>query len=514
MPDVPLTRRSLLTASGTICAAAAGLTAAPTRSAAAPSAATLPSDPFTLGVASGDVRPDAVVLWTRLSPAPTEPGLGMTGQGPLLVSWQLATTPDGLDHAPLACGRTVALPEHAWSVHVDVAGLRPDRPYFYRFRAEGWTSPVGRTRTAPVPSARRSVRFAVLSCQNLAKPGSGQFYLNGVADIAARDDLDFVLHLGDYIYEFGRAGHIPPAPCVTLEDYRRRYGQYKSLADLRALHARFPVYGVPDDHEFFDNVFGGDPLMTDADRERFSNALQAYWENMPVRGGPPRWDAAARRLHLPLHRYVRWGRELDLLLVDDRQYRTPDSTILGAGQLDWLLAGVAGSHATWTAIGSGVPVSWFPEFPGAGDKWTGYEQDRSRLTDALAARLAARPHRPFNPVVLSGDIHRALVTHVRRRQDAGAELVATEFVGAPTTSNSNVDFARNADTGAFRGQYAYLADGALQAYRGYLDCAVSSTSWTTTYVLGNQIEEPGGTVTPFDRWQLPVDAPVGSVRRL
>jgi alkaline phosphatase D len=509
-----ISRRQFLAASGAVGAAAVGLATPPWAQASAATVEGLPSDPFTLGVASGDALPGAVVIWTRLTTAPTEPGLGMTGVGPVAVDWEVAATPRELGASPLAAGTVLADPADAWSVHVDVTGLRPDGTYYYRFRAGGWTSPVGVTRTTPVPSASRPARFAVISCENLAKPGGGQFYFNGVSHIAGRDDLDFVVLLGDYIYEFGRPAHIPSRPCVSLEDYRRRYGEYKSRESLRAMHSRLPVYAVPDDHELWDNVLGGDPGMSPDDRQRLGNALQAFWENMPLRGGPPRWDEATGRMHLPLHRRVTWGSNLELLLVDDRQYRTEGTTILGAEQMDWLLDAVAGSHATWTAIGSGVPVSWFPRFPGAGDKWTGYDADRSALTDALSSRLAARARRPFNPVVLSGDIHRGVVTHVRRRQDEGSALVATEFVGPPMTSNSGRDFAEYADAGAFRAQYAYESGGALQSFRGYLDCAVTSSDWTSSFVLGDEVDRPDGTVRVMDSWRLPAGAPVGAVERL
>ncbi len=511
MSEFPVSRRSVLRTAGAV--GTLGVFGAVSVPGAADASTSIGTDPFTLGIASGDATPGAVVLWTRLAPAPTEPGFGMTGQGPVPVRWRVAETVAGLDD-PLAAGTVLARPEDAWSVHVDVTGLRPGHHYYYRFDAAGFRTPMGRTRTAPVPAVGVDARFAVLSCQNIAKPGGGQFYFNAVADIAARDEVDFVVFLGDYIYEFGRPGHIPARECVSLEDYRRRYGQYRSRDSLRSLHARLPVYAVPDDHEWWNGVLGNDPQMSDADRQRFGDALRAYWENMPVRGGPPRFDEAAGRFHLPLHRQVRWGAHLDLLLVDDRQYRTPDSTILGAAQLDWLVRAVAGSHATFTAVGSGVPVSWFPQFAGAADKWTGYDADRSALTDALAARLAHRTHRPFNPVVLSGDTHRGVVTHVRQRQDAASALVATEFVGPPTTSNSATDFTRNADTGAFRVQYAYESGGSLHAWRGYLDCTVTASSWTTGYVLGNGMEQPDGTVRTFDRWQLDAGAPVGSVNRV
>ncbi|SDM06133.1 alkaline phosphatase D family protein [Nonomuraea jiangxiensis] len=508
MPE--LSRRTFLFNARGAAIAAGGLAVGALWQAAPASAATLPSTPFTVGVASGDALPGAVVIWTRLTTQPTEAGLGMNGQGPIPVEWTVAETQEDLDTRPLTSGVFVAEPQYAWAVHVDVTGLKPGTVYHYRFRVGDWVSPVGRTLTAPAAQTDDTVRFAVLSCQNMAKPGSGIFYFNGIADLATRDDVNFVVHLGDYIYDFGRPGHLPPRQIVSLSDYRIRYGQYKSRLALLDMHARFPTYTVPDDHEFWNDVQGRAPGMTVAERAQLAAALQAYWENMPLRGGPPVLDTASGLMQLTLHRRIRWGTNLDLLLTDGRQYRAP-ATILGREQLDWLLDKVATSNTTWTAIGSGQPLSWFPN---GGGGWSAYDADRSTLTDALAGRLASRTQRPFNPVVVSGDIHRGIVTHVRRRRNATSELVATEFVGPPVTSTGDTDYDRGADTGAYRASYAYLQDGTLNAYRGYLLCAATSANWTSTYVLGNQVDLPNGTVSTGDRWRLDAGAKVGSVRRL
>lgn len=514
MGSTRVTRRALLGAAG-MAGAAGSAGALAGELPAAHASPTLDADPFRVGVASGDVTSDAVVLWTRLTTAPTEPGLGMDGQGVVPVEWRLAESPEGLASpaTSLRVGVAAARPEHCWSVHVDVRGLRPGRTFWYEFRIPGWSSGVARTRTAPADGTASTADFAVVSCQNLAKPGSGRFHLNGVRDIAARDDLDFVVHLGDYIYDFGRAGHIPARQIVSLEDYRRRYGQYKSDPNLRAMHAAHPVFAVPDDHEFFDNVFGGDPDMDPEKRAQLSIALRAYWENMPLRGGPPRVDPVTSIPHLRIHRQVRWGSSLELFLVDDRQYRVPATTILGAEQMRWLVDGLASSAATWTAVGSGVPLAWFPSFAGAGDKWTGYDTDRSAVTDVLADRLADRAEQPFNPVVLSGDVHRGMVTHVRRRQDATSALVATEFVGPPMTSNSGNRFTETADTGAFRAEYSY-GTAPVSSYRGYLACSVTPESWTSTYVVGDDVDTPTGVVRPIDSWRLIAGADPGSVTRV
>lgn len=513
MGSTRVTRRTVLGAAGAVGAAGAATVLA--GGAAAADAPELEGDPFRVGVASGDVTSSAVVLWTRLTTAPTAPDLGMAGEGVLPVEWRLASTPEGLRSAAtsLRVGVAAARPEHAWSVHVDVRGLRPGQTYWYEFRVGGWASGPARTRTAPPQDASSTARFAVLSCQNLAKPGSGRFHLNGVRDVAGRSDLDFVLHLGDYIYDFGRGGHVPPRQITSLTDYRQRYGQYKSDANLRAMHAAHPFFGVPDDHEMFNNVFGGDPDMSEEQRVQFNIAMQAYWENMPLRGGPPRLDPRTSTAHLPTHRRLRWGSSLELFLVDNRQYRTPTTTILGEQQLRWLADGLATSRARWTAIGSGVPMAWFPGFAGAGDKWTGYESDRSAITDVLAARLDDRPAREFNPVVVSGDVHRAMVTHVRQRQNASSRLVATEFVGPPMTSNSGARFTETADAGAFRAEYSY-GTAPVNSYRGYLDCSADADSWTSTFVLGDDVDTPSGAVAPLATWRLRAGADPGAVTEI
>ena len=513
MASTRVTRRALLSAAG-MAGAGAGAAAALAGSApSAAAAAVLDADPFRVGVASGDVTSSAVILWTRLTTAPTAPDLGMAGQGVLPVEWRLAETPEGLEHAATALrvGVVPARPQHGWAVHVDVRGLRPGQTYWYEFRVGGWASGPARTRTAPAEGSSSTAEFAVISCQNLAKPGSGRFHLNGVRDVAARTDLDFVVHLGDYIYDFGRAGHVPPRQITTLTDYRQRWGQYKSDPNLRAMHAAHPFFAVPDDHELFNNVYGGDPDMSEAQRVQFNVAMRAYWENMPLRGGPPRVDPRTSTAHLTTHRRIRWGSSLDLFLVDNRQYRTPTTTILGQEQLRWLTEGLAASPARWTAIGSGVPLAWFPDFAGAGDKWTGYDSDRSLVTDVLAGRLGDRGARAFNPVVVSGDVHRGMVTHVRQRQDASSALVATEFVGPPMSSNSGNQFAPTADAGAFRAEYSY-GTAPVNSYRGYLACSVTPDSWSSTFVVGDDVDTPEGAVQPLASWRLEAGADPGSVR--
>lgn len=395
-------RRGFLAATGAGVAGAATLTAPSAR-------ATEPgTDPFALGVASGDATWSNVVLWTRLAPAPLDPdgSFGMTGDRPRRVHWSLAPSPHELTSRrhPVRQGVVTAAADHGYAVHVDVAGLRPDTTYYYRFEAAGRTSPIGRTRTAPAPGQKREIRFAVVNCQNLAAPDAGgepvPMYLHGLSHLAQRDDIDFVLYLGDYIYDFGRGAHVPPREVVSLDDYRTRYGQYKLVAALQEVHRRFPTYSVPDDHEYFDNVTGG--ALEPGRIDQFNNAVVAYWEHQPLRTRPttrPGSGGTQAVSQLTCHRRIRWGSLLDPFLVDVRQYASAES-VLGPEQNAAFLSWLARTDSTWTAIGSGFPFAFF----GSGGEWPGYPRDRAAVTDLLARRKAADAS-GFNAVVLSGDLH-------------------------------------------------------------------------------------------------------------
>ncbi|NUP25647.1 MAG: alkaline phosphatase, partial [Nocardia sp.] len=215
---------------------------------------------FAHGVASGDPLPDGMILWTRVTVGPdAEPGSG--AGAPAAVRWEIAEDPD-FTEVVAAGSRTVdAGSDH--TVKVDVGGLAPAHDYFYRFRALGETSPTGRTRTAPADSAAPArLRFGVVSCANWEAG-----YFAAYRHLAARDDLDAVIHLGDYLYEYaagspgGRAGavrrHEPAHEIVSLTDYRIRHAQYKTDPDLMALHARVPFVCTWDDHESANNAWSG-----------------------------------------------------------------------------------------------------------------------------------------------------------------------------------------------------------------------------------------------------------------
>jgi alkaline phosphatase D len=412
----------------------------------------LRADPFSLGVASGYPTPQGIVLWTRLAPEPLAKGGGMPSE-PVEVGWELAAD-EGFRRI-VQRGRETATAEWAHSVHVEVGGLEPDRWYWYRFHAAGATSPVGRTRTAPAAGAPvHRLRFAFACCQQYE-----QGYYAAYRHMAA-DDLDFVVHLGDYIYEssWGRnhvRAHEAGEP-VTLEDYRARYGLYKSDEDLKAAHAAFPWLVTWDDHEV-QNDYANDRSQDLAPPHLFlkrrAAAYRAYYEHMPL----PRW-ARPRGPHMQL--YCRWefGDLARFHVLDDRQYRSPQAcprpgrggstevgeecaerldparTLLGAEQERWLNEGLAASGARWNVIAQQTLMAQVDRRPGEGrifwtDGWDGYPAARARLLRFVEEK----PVR--NVVVIGGDVHMSVVADLKSDfDDPHAPVVATEFVTTSITS--------------------------------------------------------------------------------
>lgn len=299
------TRRGAL-AAGTITAAACSA------SAAAPADAV-----FQHGVASGDPLPDAVVIWTRASPR--DPG----SRQDVTVDWIVARDP-GLKR-PVRRGRSTASAARDWTVKVDVTGLRPGQTLHYGFKAGGESSPVGRTATAPRPDADvASLKVAVVSCSNYP---AGWF--NAYRSIASRGDVDLVLHLGDYIYEYGAGGYAtqwgatvgrvpdPPHEIKTLDDYRRRFAQYRSDPDLQSAHACAPWLVTWDDHETSNDAWKDGAENHDSAREgawsdRKAAALRAYYEWMPIRDPVPGAPFEA------INRAFQWGRLVTVAMLETR----------------------------------------------------------------------------------------------------------------------------------------------------------------------------------------------------
>lgn len=407
--------------------------------------------PFTLGVASGMPRPDSVVLWTRLAPHPFEP-LGGLPDAPIDVRWELAE--DELFSRGLRRGRVPARPEHGHSVHVEVGGLPSGSTWYYRFLAGDAFSPIGRTRSAPAPDApAQRLRFALASCQHYE-----QGWYAAHREIAARD-LDFVLFVGDYIYEssnprYRLRPHEGPVP-TTLAAYRARHATYKRDPDLRAAHAAHPWVLTWDDHDV-ENDYAGDRSPSTRTPAQFlrrrAAAYKAYFEHLPVAPSmAPR--GAAMRIH---DRFV-WGRLAELWTLDNRQYRSvqacgegasvggriaepcaalqdPQRTMLGAAQERWLAEGLAASTRQWKLIAQGSQIAPSTIATPLGrrlytDGWDGYPRARERLLRAIAESGLR------DVLCLGGDVHRHVAANLRLASgDPRSPIVASEFVCSSVTT--------------------------------------------------------------------------------
>ncbi|OQD54855.1 alkaline phosphatase [Streptomyces phaeoluteigriseus] len=449
-------RRRFLTVTGAAAALAfaVNLPTAGTAAAAELDPARITDDPFTLGVASGDPLPDSVLLWTRLAPAPYQPDGGLPAER-VTVRWELAH--DENFRRVVRRGTVTAHPEFHHTVHVEVPHLAPDRVFHYRFRVGDWTSRAGRTRTAPVSRARVSqLRLAAVSCQAYADG-----YYTPYAHLA-QDDVDVVLHLGDYLYEYAvdsvgnhrnYTDRTLPAlfnrETVTLEDYRLRYALYKSDPDLIAAHAAHPFVVTWDDHETENNYADDTPENTVPPEEfllRRASAYRAYWENQPLRR-PQRPDGPDMRLYRRLH----WGDLAQFDILDTRQYRSnqaygdgaqlpgpdiddPTRTMTGATQERWLLDGWQASRARWNVVPQQVTFSQRkldlnPVAKLSMDAWDGYRASRRRVLDG------ARAAGVDNLMVLTGDVHVGYAFDIKDDfDDQASRTLGTEIVATSVSS--------------------------------------------------------------------------------
>lgn len=450
MNSPPLDRRQILL-SGGLALLAAG---APAYVRAGPTA---PRTPFTLGVASGDPVPHGFVLWTRLAPDP----LAVDGRGgmdgPVSVLWEVAE--DEAMRRVVQAGRAVADARFAHSAHVEVAGLKPGRPYWYRFTSQGHQSAIGQASTAPAPDTK--VDRLTLGMATCAHWELGWF--SAYRHLAA-ERPDLILFLGDYIYEYSYRGdrakgrtvraHDRQEDVVDLAGYRNRYALYKTDPDLQALHAIAPCLMTWDDHEVqndYSNRWSQDPkVSTDAFLRRRAAAYRAFYEHMPLR--------RRSRPHGPdmrIYDRLRYGDLAEFLVLDGRQYRSiqpcptptwrgghvvPEScpdmtdasrTMLGTRQERWLYDGFKRADARWTVVVQDLLVAPVDQTGKDGqeghftDGWDGYQANRTRMLDALAASRAP------NPVFLGGDIHSFWATDLKTDfRKPSSSPVASEFVAA------------------------------------------------------------------------------------
>lgn len=434
---------------------------------------------FRHGVASGDPLSDRVILWTRITPA--SPGASPA------VTWVMARDPQLTQVVSRGQAQTGAARDY--TVKIDVTGLQPATTYYYRFEVAGGQSPIGRTRTLPVSGVSR-IRLGVVSCSNLPFG-----YFNAYACLASRADLDAVLHLGDYIYEYknetygdGRALGRVPTPdreIVALQDYRERHAQYKADPDSQEVHRQHPFIVTWDDHEFANNTWRDGAQNHDASEgdwtARRRAAVQAYYEWMPIRED-------AQTLRDRIYRSFRFGNMATLFMLDTRlvgrdqevpredttTIELPNRQLLGAEQEGWLAEQLVTSvrnESRWSLFGQ--QVMFAPQTP-AGvratnpDSWDGYRAARGRVFDMIErARLD-------NLCVLTGDVHSSWAYDLPRDpfrgydKSSGKGSVGVEFAGTSVTSPSNLGRGPDgpkqlADAMAARPHLHYV-DG---RYRGY-----------------------------------------------
>ncbi len=423
---------------------------------------------FQHGVASGDPLQDRVILWTRVTPRRLDRLVE--------VRYRIATDP-GMRRV-VARGRTQTSAARDFTVKIDADGLRPDTTYYYRFSAGGARSPIGRTRTLAAGKPD-SLRMAVVSCSNHAAG-----YFNVYGRIAMRADLDMVVHLGDYLYEYGAGqyGSVrtpePATEMITLADYRARHAQYKRDADSQAMHRQHPMVAIWDDHETANNSWkdgaeNHQPATEGPWAARVAAALQAYFEWMPVRQPDPANPRKDYRAFL-------FGDLVDLIMLEERlgaraqqiegsiptpfgaaftqtgDFADPTRQLLGADEEAWLFDRLRNSKARWKLLGQGVmfaqlkaPGYGLPNSQGGGlflnsDQWDGYQPARNRVYDVIKGGNGQPP--VDNVVVLTGDIHSSWAADLSQDPNnpnpatggynpaTGEGSRAVEFVGTSVSS--------------------------------------------------------------------------------
>jgi len=446
-----LSRRRFLTVAGT-AAGAAVVSQLPFAARARTAPVRFTGYPFTLGVASGDPAPDGAVLWTRLAPAPLSGNGGMPDK-PIAVQWEVAN--DEAFANVVARGEETAVAADAHSVHAEPQGLLGGREYFYRFKANGEISPVGRTKTAPA-GAVSALAFAFASCQQYEHG-----YYTAYQHMAA-EDLDLVVHVGDYIYEYDTSSYTSTGgnvrgnsnhEIVNLADYRERHAQYKTDPDLQAAHAAFPWLVTFDDHEVDNNWADEIPeegMPHDWFMRRRKAAFRAYWEHMPLRKA-----VKPTGTNIQIFRRAAYGNLATFHVLDTRQFRSdqsndrtnPARTITGAQQEQWLYDGLQGSPATWQILANQVFMAQSDSVAGPGegfntDAWDGYKVSRDKLLSFIETRGIA------NPIVVTGDVHQNWAADLLSDfSNPASKILGSEFIG--TSISTTGDGSDSVNTGRF-----------------------------------------------------------------
>lgn len=413
-------------------------------------------EPFYHGVASGDPLHDRVIIWTRVSPK--------NSQKPIKVSWKM--TEDVNMNQIVQSGTVKTDASRDFTVKIDVDKLFAGKTYYYQFEAFGKKSIIGRTKTTPKENVEH-LRFAVVSCSNYQAG-----YFNAYGRIAEHNDLDAVVHLGDYIYEYedgkygdstliasGKRTLFPKNEIIKLEDYRQRYALYRLDPDLRRVHQQHPFITVWDDHESANNSYTSGAENHNQGEGEWQNrkqiARQVYAEWLPIRGNAQH-----------IYRKINYGNLMDLYMLDTRlegrdeqimdiknpDLQKEDRTILGKKQREWLFSELKKSQATWKVLGNqvmfaefnvgwaaqGLP-NWAPEKLESVflDIWDGYPAGRQKILKFLEKENIN------NVIILTGDVHSSYAYDIPLSlksydNKTGKGSLAIEFV-APGITSANYD---------------------------------------------------------------------------
>ncbi|MSO73054.1 MAG: alkaline phosphatase [Rhodospirillaceae bacterium] len=412
------------------------------------------NDPFQLGVACGDPVADGFVIWTRLAPDFFDP-MALAPEA-IPVSWEVAA--DAAMKKIVSRGTVLAHPELAHSLHVDVRGLAPQREYFYRFSSGSAVSRIGRGHTWPTPRVPvERVKFAVASCQHYE-----QGYFSAYRDMIAQNP-DFIVHLGDYIYEISwgtTVRHSPVGEAYTLPEYRLLHALYKSDPDLQAAHAHCPWLFMWDDHELA-NDYAKDQAEKTLDpvvfQKRRAAAFQAYYEHMPVRASVmPNAEGQS-----VLFQRLNYGDLMEIILPDLRQFRdripcqTPEThagrvvdlaqcpeiddparSFMGAAQERWFRDAFGRVESSWNVIAQTLMMVSLDQLPGPAmgiytDNWGAYPAAKRRILDLIKSRNMR------SVVSLGGDIHSFFAGEIKDDPaNMASETLISEFVGSSITSES------------------------------------------------------------------------------
>ncbi len=422
----------------------------------------------------------------------------------IAVKWRVAT--DEKMSRVVKRGTSIASPELAHSVHVEVRGLDPNRWYWYQFAAGKESSPIGRMRTAPALHSKiEQFNFAFASCQHYE---TGYFT---AYDHMVKEEIDLIVHLGDYIYEgAGKPGLVRKhtgAEINSLSDYRNRHALYKTDPNLQKAHQLFPWIVTWDDHEL-DNNYAADKDQDGSPKEevleRRANAYQAYYEHMPLRRA-----SLPQGSKLLLYRRLTFGDLAEFSVLDTRQYRSDQpcgdgnkpqcpealeekATMLGPDQERWFLDGLGRSRARWNVIAQQVLMAKVDRMPGpqqtyALDQWSGYEAARKRVLNFMEQR------RPSNPIVITGDIHSNWVCDLKADFDrAESRTLGTEFVGTSITSGGD-------GSDMVPAVEKYLPENPhvkfYNSQRGYVRCALTPEKLQTEYRVLTSVTKPGSPIS-------------------